>query len=91
MLSACLLANEFGQIGGVYTTRYLILFDDIDVSEVRNALWLDHDISEEGIQCMGQHLVNHSKEDKLPKRAHTPLTQISISINPGRTPSTVQT
>ena len=73
MLSACLLANEFGaKLGGVYTTRYLILFDDINASEVKNALWLDHDISEEGIQCMGQHLVNHSKEDKLPKRgAHS--------------------
>ena len=54
MLSACLLANEFGaRLVGVYTTRYLILFDDINVNQVKNALWLDHDISEEGIQCMG--------------------------------------
>jgi hypothetical protein len=78
MLSACLLGNEFGaKLVGVYTTRYLILFDDVSPREVKNALWLDHDISEEGIQCMGQHLVNHSQEDKLPKRG-------AYSFNPNQ-------
>mgnify|MGYP001160123999 FL=1 len=69
ILSACLMGNEFGaKLAGVYTTRYLILFDDITSIDVRNALWLDHDVSEDGIQCMGQHLIDHSEMDKLPKR-----------------------
>ena len=69
ILSACLLADKFGaKLAGVYTTRYLILFDGCGAKEAKNALWLDHDISEEGIQCMGQHLVDHSELDMLPKR-----------------------
>ena len=69
ILSACLLADKFGaKLAGVYTTRYLILFDGCGASEAKNALWLDHDVSEEGIQCMGQHLVDHSELDVLPKR-----------------------
>ena len=69
ILSACLLADKFGaKLAGVYTTRYLILFDSCGAREAKNALWLDHDVSEEGIQCMGQHLVDHSELDLLPKR-----------------------
>ena len=69
ILSACLLADKFGaKLAGVYTTRYLILFDGCGAREAKSALWLDHDVSEEGIQCMGQHLVDHSELDKLPKR-----------------------
>ena len=69
ILSACLLAEKFGaKLSGVYTTRYLILFDGCSAKEAKAALWLDHDISEEGIQCMGQHLVNHSEQDELSKR-----------------------
>ena len=69
ILSACLLADKFGaKLAGVYTTRYLILFDGYGAKEAKNALWLDHDVSEEGIQCMGQHLVDHSELDLLPKR-----------------------
>lgn len=69
ILSACLLADKFGaKLAGVYTTRYLILFDNYGAKEAKNALWLDHDVSEEGVQCMGQHLVDHSEKDKLPKR-----------------------
>ena len=70
ILSACLLADKFGaKLAGVYTTRYLILFDGYGAKEAKNALWLDHDISEEGVQCMGQHLVDHSELDTLSKRA----------------------
>ena len=69
ILSACLLGSKFGaKLAGVYTTRYLILFDNVTAEEAKNALWLDHDISEDGIQCMGQHLVDHSELDTLPKR-----------------------
>ena len=69
ILSACLLADKFGaKLAGVYTTRYLILFDGCGAKEAKNALWLDHDVSEEGVQCMGQHLVDHSELDLLPKR-----------------------
>ena len=69
ILSACLLGSKFdAKLAGVYTTRYLILFDNATADDAKNALWLDHDVSEEGVQCMGQHLVNHSELDKLPKR-----------------------
>ena len=69
ILSACLLGDMYdAKLIGIYTTRYLILFDDISDIDVKRALWLDHDISHEGIQCMGQHLVDHSKSDNLPKR-----------------------
>ncbi len=69
ILSACLLGDKFGaKLAGVYTTRYLILFDGCGAKEAKSALWLDHDVSEEGIQCMGQHLVDHSELDLLPKR-----------------------
>ena len=71
ILSACLLANKFGaKLAGGYTTRYLILFDGYGAKEAKNALWLDHDVSEEGIQCMGQHLVDHSELDTLSKRGN---------------------
>ena len=69
ILSACLLGSKYGaKLSGVYTTRYLILFDNATAYDVKNALWLDHDVSEDGIQCMGQHLVDHSELDALPKR-----------------------
>ena len=69
ILSACLLADKYGaKLAGIYTTRYLILFDGYGAMEAKNALWLDHDISEEGVQCMGQHLVDHSELDTLSKR-----------------------
>jgi len=69
ILSACLLGDKYGaKLAGIYTTRHLILFDDATAADVKNALWLDHDISEDGIQCMGQHLVDHSELDILPKR-----------------------
>lgn len=71
ILSACLLAEKYGaKLAGIYTTRYLILFDGFGPKEAKNALWLDHDISEEGIQCMGQHLVDHSELDTLSKRGN---------------------
>lgn len=69
ILSACLLGEKYGaRLAGIYTTRYLILFDNVSATDIKNALWLDHDISHEGIQCMGQHLVDHSKLDNLSKR-----------------------
>lgn len=69
ILSACLLGEKYGaKLAGIYTTRYLILFDNVSATNIKNALWLDHDISHDGIQCMGQHLVDHSELDNLSKR-----------------------
>ena len=55
-------------LGGVYTTSHLLGFDGLTRDEAREALWLDHDISQPGIRCMGQHLVNLNPEDLLPRR-----------------------
>ncbi|MEE2885723.1 MAG: hypothetical protein VX701_08545 [Chloroflexota bacterium] len=69
ILSACLLCSETGaKLAGIYTTKYLVLFDGVSPMDVKNAMWLDHDISQPGIKCMGQHLILHSELDKLPTR-----------------------
>ncbi len=39
ILSACLLGSKFGaKLAGVYTTRYLILFDNATADDAKNAL-----------------------------------------------------
>ena len=73
ILSALAVGLHSGaKIIGVYTTRYYLGFDEpnqtIARKNARNALWLDHDISQPGIRCIGQHLVNHSQHDQLPRR-----------------------
>lgn len=76
LLSAALLCSlRKSRLGGIYTTRYLILFDGLSRTQARNALWLDHDISHPGVRCIGQHLVLHKPEDRLPRRH-------SVSFNP---------
>lgn len=73
ILSALVVGLYTGaSLTGVYTTRYYLGFDesckDAARDKARNAIWLDHDISQLGIRCIGQHLVNHSLADKLPRR-----------------------
>tara|TARA_B100000700_G_C14916325_1_gene794857 strand:+ start:103 stop:1065 length:963 start_codon:yes stop_codon:yes gene_type:complete len=63
------------RLAGVYTTSHLLGFDGLTREEAREAIWLDHDISQPGIRCMGQHLVNLNPDDKLPRRH-------PISFNP---------
>ena len=60
------------------------MFDGYGAKEAKNALWLDHDVSEEGIQCMGQHLVDHSELDTLSKREKTRLIPTTTSDKHGR-------
>jgi hypothetical protein len=56
------------KIIGIYTTTHLLLLDDHTKEEAKDALWLDHDISQIGVRCVGQHLVLHQTTDKLPLR-----------------------
>lgn len=69
ILSALLFCERFGaKFGGIYAKKHLVLFDDITIDEAKDAIWLDQDISQKGIKCIGQHLVLHSSKDKLPLR-----------------------
>lgn len=56
------------KIIGIYTTTHLLLLDEHTREEAKSALWLDHDISQQGIRSIGQHLVLHKPTDKLPLR-----------------------
>lgn len=56
------------KIIGIYTTTHLLLLDNHTKDEAKNALWLDHDISQKGIRSVGQHIVLHKPSDKLPLR-----------------------
>ena len=69
LLSCAILATKFPvNVIGIYTTSYLVLLDNSTPINAANALWLDHDISEPGIRCVGQHLIHHRKTDVLPRR-----------------------
>jgi hypothetical protein len=69
LASAAILHSLYElKIIGIYTTTHLLLLDDHDTSQAKNALWLDHDISQIGIRCVGQHLVHHQPTDVLPLR-----------------------
>jgi DNA-directed RNA polymerase subunit F len=76
LLSCALLAKE-GPVNvvGIYTTTHLLSLDKATREHVRNALWLDHDVSRPGIRCVGQHLVHHHSSNTLPLRE-------SASFNP---------
>lgn len=56
------------KIIGIYTTTHLLMLDSHTKEEAKDALWLDHDISQIGVRCVGQHLVHHQPTDKLPLR-----------------------
>jgi len=69
ILCASLICHTFdSKIVGAYDGRFLIVFDGFTSLDVKNALWLDHDISQPGIISIGQHLINHSDSDELPLR-----------------------
>jgi hypothetical protein len=76
-LSAAAIIHHCRQEGaeptliGIYTGRHIALFDGHTTDDARNALWLDHDISNPGVICMGQHLVRLHPKDTLPRR-HRP-------------------
>lgn len=69
LTSAAILNSMYAvKIIGIYTTTHLLLLDDHTKEDAKNALWLDHDISKLGVRCIGQHIVLHKPEDKLPLR-----------------------
>lgn len=69
LTSAAILNSMYPvKIIGIYTTTHLLLLDDHTKKEAKDALWLDHDISQIGVRCVGQHLVLHKQTDKLPLR-----------------------
>jgi hypothetical protein len=69
LLSAVLLQQEFpSKIIGFYTTSHLVLFDGYTPDDAKSSLWLDHDVNQLGIRCVGQHLVNLRPGDGLPTR-----------------------
>lgn len=76
LLSCALLATRHPtRVLGVYTTTHLVLLDGATSEDAARALWLDHDVSEPGVRCIGQHLVHHSASDVLPRRE-------KVSFNP---------
>lgn len=56
------------EIIGIYTTTHLLMLGDFTTQDAKDALWLDHDVSAPGVRCIGQHLVLHEPENKLPLR-----------------------
>lgn len=69
LTSAAILNSMYPlKIIGIYTTTHLLLLDNHTKEEARDALWLDHDISQIGVRCVGQHLVLHQSTNKLPLR-----------------------
>lgn len=69
LASAALLNTIYPiKIIGIYTTIEILLLDGHSKEDARNALWLDHDISEPGIRCIGQHLIFLKDTDSLSRR-----------------------
>jgi hypothetical protein len=69
LLSCALVAAQYPvHVAGVYTTTHLLLLDGATRMDAADALWLDHDVSEPGVKCIGQHLVHHASTDVLPLR-----------------------
>ena len=56
------------KIIGIYTTIDLLLLDGHTKEDARNALFLDHDISQPGVRSIGQHLVLLKDSDQLSRR-----------------------
>ena len=69
LTSAAILNSMYEiKIIGIYTTTHLLMLDDHNQNDAKNALWLDHDVSQIGIRSVGQHLVHHVPTNKLPLR-----------------------
>ena len=76
LMSCALLALKYPvHVIGIYSTTHLVLLDGATPSDAMNALWLDHDVSEIGVRCVGQHLVQLHPTDTLPLRE-------TMSFNP---------
>ena len=72
LMSCALLALKYPvHVVGIYTTTHLILLDGCSAQDAANALWLDHDVSEIGVRCVGQHLVQLHPTDQMPLREPT--------------------
>ena len=69
-LTSCALLAAEGEVNvvGIYTTTKLVVLDGTTNEDVKNALWLDHDVSLKGVRCIGQHLINLHSTDTLPLR-----------------------
>lgn len=87
-LASAVILNQFHKVRiiGIYTTTHLLLLDKYTTSDARKALWLDHDISQDGIRCVGQHLVKHKNADQLPLRDTRSGIQICGLANLGKNP-----
>jgi len=69
LTSAAILNGMYPlKIIGIYTTTHLLMLDQYDQHDAKNALWLDHDVSQIGVRSVGQHLVHHKPTDELPLR-----------------------
>jgi hypothetical protein len=72
LMSTALLALKYPvNVIGIYTTTHLILLDNASRHDAAKALWLDHDVSEIGVRCVGQHLVQLHPGDVMPLRETT--------------------
>jgi hypothetical protein len=69
-ISSCsILSQEFDiEIIGLYNTSNVILFGETSVEEAKNALWLDLDVNQIGISCIGQHLLYQFDNDQITNR-----------------------
>lgn len=69
LLSCALVATRYPvHVAGIYTTTHLLLLDGATKQDAADSLWLDHDVSEPGVKCVGQHLVHHASTNMLPLR-----------------------
>lgn len=69
MTSCALLAARYdAHVVGIYTTTNILLLDGATREDAAQALWLDHDVSEPGVRCVGQHLIQLRETDLLPRR-----------------------
>jgi len=63
LCAQALTSNENFRLGGLYTTSWLILFDDTSVEDAMDGLWVDHDVFHPRIINFGQHLINITPHD----------------------------
>jgi hypothetical protein len=80
LLSAAIVNQRCrAKVIGIYTTKHVICLGDQTSDSLKNAIWLDHDISRPDITCVGQHLVLHDENDRLDlvcKKSFNPNTWV---------------
>jgi hypothetical protein len=76
VMSGVLMHHLFGwQVVGFYEKYHKIWYtNDREPSDLRNAVWLDLDISREYIKSIGHHILKGSPSDNIPAHA--------LSVNP---------